>query len=146
MTFVLFLHVAAAVFIIGPLTMATMVTPRLIRQGDEGLATLRWANRATRMYGIGSLLVFVLGVARVRAPYSFGQFWVSASMTLYVVAVALLFAVVERDQRAAIRRTESGDSSPVQAGRIAATSGAVAVMWLAIVALMIYKPGGPAGH
>lgn len=145
MTFVLVLHVAAAIFIIGPLTLSTSVSPRFVRQGEKGLEMLRWLTRTTLIYGLGSLLVAVLGLAQVRDTFTFNQFWVSASLTLYVVALVLLFAIVYRDQRTAVRRLESGEQAPVQAGRILASSAVVAVIWLVIVFLMFYKPGGPHG-
>lgn len=141
MDFLKALHIAAAIFLIGPLTFATSITPRLIRQGEEGEKVLRWAHRTTQFYGLGTLLVGVLGLALVRGKITFNQFWVAASLTLFVVALALIFAIIERDQRAAIRRREAGDDSPVQAGRVLATSAVVALIWLVILFLMVYQPG-----
>jgi len=143
MDFIKVLHIAAAIFLIGPLTFATSISPRLIRQGKQGDAVLRWAHRSTQFYGLGTLLVGVLGVGLIRGDVTFNQFWVSASLTLFVVAVGLIFAIIERDQRAAIRRREAGQDSPVQAGRILATSAVVALIWLVILFLMVYQPGGP---
>jgi hypothetical protein len=141
MNFLLVLHIAAAVFLIGPLTFATSVTPRLIRQGEKGFATLQLMHRTTQMYGLGTLLVGVLGLGLVRGKITFNQFWVSASLTLFVVAMVLIFVIIERDQRTAIRRREAGDDSPVQAGRILATSAVVAVIWLVILFFMVYQWG-----
>ncbi|MDQ6874347.1 MAG: DUF2269 domain-containing protein [Actinomycetota bacterium] len=143
MAFLLVLHIAAAVFLIGPLTYATAISARLIRQGADGEPVLRWAHRTTQFYGLGTLLVGILGLALVRAKITFNQFWVAASLTLFVVALVLVFAIIERDQRAAIRRREAGDDSPVQAGRILATSAVVALLWLVILFLMVYQPGNP---
>ncbi len=144
MTFIRVLHIAAAIFLIGPLTFVTSITPRLIRQGEAGDAVLRWAHKATQIYGLGTLLVGVLGLGLVRSGITFNQFWVSASLTLFVVAMLLIFAIIERDQRAAIRRREAGSDSPVQAGRVLATSAVVALIWLVILSLMVYQPGSPA--
>ncbi len=143
MDFLRALHIAAAIFLIGPLTFATSISARLIRQGEEGGKVLRWAHRTTQFYGLGTLLVGVLGVALVRGKITFNQFWVSASLTLFVVSLLLVFAIIERDQRAAIRRREAGEDSPVQAGRILATSAVVALIWLVILFLMVYQPGNP---
>lgn len=145
MKFVLVLHVVAAIFIIGPLTLATSASPRFIKQGDAGLEMARWMSRTTLIYGLASLLVAVLGLAMVHGDFSFNQFWIGASLTLYIVALVLLFAIVYRDQRTAIHRLEAGEVAPVQAGRILASSAVVAVIWLAIVFLMFYQPGGPSG-
>lgn len=143
MRVLLALHILAAVFLIGPLTFATSVTPRVIRQGPEGLSALRLLARTTRIYAIGSIVVFLLGLTLVRHQYgySFNQFWVSASMTLFVVALGLILAVVERDQRRAITALSAGEPAAVAAGRIAAASGAAALMWLVIIVLMVYRPG-----
>ncbi len=143
MDFIKVLHIAAAIFLIGPLTFATSISPRLIRQGEKGDAVLRWAHRTTQFYGLGTLVVGVLGVGLVRDKITFNQFWISASLTLFVVAIGLIFAIIERDQRAAIRRREAGEDSPVQAGRILATSAVVALIWLVTLFLMVYKPGYP---
>ena len=143
MKFLEALHIAAAIFLIGPLTFATSVSARLIRQGEQGDAVLRWAHRATQFYGLGTILVGLLGLGLVRGDITFNQFWVSASLTLFVVAMGLIFAIIERDQRAAIRRREAGQDSPVQAGRILATSAVVSLIWLVILFLMVYQPGNP---
>ncbi|PZS36615.1 MAG: hypothetical protein DLM59_00830 [Pseudonocardiales bacterium] len=144
MEFIKVLHIVAAVFLIGPLTFATSVSPRLIRGGAEGMPVLKLMHRVTQFYGLGTLLVAVLGLALVRKPdFTFNQFWVSASLTLFVVAMVLVFAIVERDQRAALRRMAAGDDSPVQAGRILATSAVIALIWLVTIFLMVYQPGNP---
>lgn len=145
MTLVLVLHVAFAIFLIGPLTVATSLSPRYIKEGREGLPVLRFLHRITRLYGLGSIVVFLFGLWLVAGKdnISFNQFWVSASMTLFIVALALTFAIVHRDQTRAVSRLESGEVAPVQAGRIRATSAAVALMWLVILGLMFYRPGGP---
>ncbi|MHB8340332.1 MAG: DUF2269 family protein [Mycobacteriales bacterium] len=142
MTFLLGLHIAAAVFLIGPLTFATSVTPRVVREGAEGLPTLRFLRRTTRIYGMASLVVFLLGLGLVRKHgVGFNQFWLAASMTLFVVALGLIFAVVVRDQGKAVTLLEAGEPAAVHAGRIAAASGAAALMWVVIVFLMVYRPG-----
>ncbi len=140
--FVTFLHVGAAIFLIGPVTTATMVAPRAIRAGDGGLALLRWLHRTTRLYAVLSLLVFGFGLWLVPASHhKWGEFWLSSSMTLYVVALALLFGLVERDQRHAVAHIEAGEDASVKAGRIAGVSGAVGLIWIVILVLMIWRPG-----
>lgn len=141
MNFLLFLHIAAAVFLIGPVMLVTSASPRVIRSGSSGLPVLRWLQRSTRIYGAASIVVLLLGLAMVHGKYSFNEFWISASIALFIVAIGLLFALVERDQRAAIARLEAGEGAPVPAGRIAGVSAAIGVIWLAILLLMIYQPG-----
>ncbi|RFU41772.1 hypothetical protein DZF91_10020 [Actinomadura logoneensis] len=97
----LILHIGFAIFTLGPLTAATMSTPRYIRRRD--VAIVKYLNRTTMIYAFGSLGVFLFGLFLAKGQ--FARFWLSASMTLFVVGIALLF-LVERDQRKAIRLLE----------------------------------------
>lgn len=136
----LLLHIGFAIFTIGPLTVATSLTPRYIRAKDVGV--LKFLQRTTRIYGIGTALVFLAGL--VLARDKFDQFWLSASMTLFIVAVVLLFGLVVRDQNKAVQtlsNEDSEDDARVQTGRIASVSGVIAIIWLVILILMIWQPG-----
>jgi Ca2+/Na+ antiporter len=121
----LILHVGFAIFTLGPLTAATMATPRYIRRHD--IAVLRYLTRATRIYGLGTLGIFLFGLFLAHGDLA--RVWLSASMTLFVVAFVLL-VLVERDQRRAIHALQvaiaAGQISlPERTGRRpdAATSG-----------------------
>ena len=142
MRFVLFLHVAAAIVLIGPPTLAAMTSPRFVRQGAEGVAVLRWLHRTTRRYGLLSILVFALGAALVGIDKhaSFGDVWVSASITLSLVYLGLLFGFVVHNQRRALQEIEHGESAEARARTIASGAGASALVWLVILLLMVYKP------
>lgn len=141
MTFVLFLHIAAAILTIGPVVVAMMAFARQVAAGDVGV--LRFLNRVTRLYGAASVVVFLLGLWLVTLDddSSFRDFWVSSSMTLYVVAIGLLFGLVERDQRRAIERIDAGEPASIRGRRIAGVGGAVSLIWLVIVLLMVWQPG-----
>lgn len=195
----LVLHVGFAIFTLGPITAATMASPRYIRRGD--IAIVRYLNRGTRIYGLAALGIFLFGI--LLAKGKFDKVWLSASMTLFIVAAVLLL-IVERDQRKALQKLElaaaeahnsptavvpaeappapvtdteaaaaEGDApaespvtetprpepvqaEPVQAepvtsvaieaepakvetGRIATISGVIAVIWLVILILMVFK-------
>jgi Ca2+/Na+ antiporter len=93
----LILHIGFAIFTLGPLTTATMATPRYIRRHD--VAVLRYLTRATRIYGLGTLGIFLFGLFLANGDLA--RVWLSASMTLFVVAFVLL-VLIERDQRRAI--------------------------------------------
>ncbi len=101
----LILHIGFSIFALGPITAATMATPRYIRRGDAGV--VRSLNRMTRIYGLLALGIFLFGL--LLAHGKFNQMWLSASMTLFIVAVALLF-IVERDQRKALHKIELSDA------------------------------------
>lgn len=137
----LWLHVGAAIFLLGPMTIAMTSTPRYIRQGD--VAVVRFLHRTTRIYGMLSLLVFLFGLELGRKI--FDQQWLTISMTLFIVAVVLLFALVEPDQRRALAAMEANAASEtaveVPRARIAALSNVIAVLWLVILVLMVWKPG-----
>jgi hypothetical protein len=132
----LWLHIAAVMFLLGPLTIATTTSPRYIRTGD--VAVLRHLHRTTRIFGLGSLLVFVFGAALGRDHLD--KPWLTASMTLFIVAIILL-VIVERDQRKSISKLETTESTDVHHGRIVALSSTVGVIWLVVLALMVWRPG-----
>lgn len=171
---IVWLHIVAAVFAIGPGTAAIMSTPRYIRKRD--MIVLRYLCRATEMYAVGSLLVLVFGLIAAQLLHVFSKPWISASITLYVVA-AVLLVLIMRDQRKAMTalaaagaqadtmgRSEiqeqkeadpeaAGGGQPVavdvraglkiaavERGRIASMSGIVALIWLAILVLMVWRP------
>jgi Ca2+/Na+ antiporter len=166
----LILHIGFAIFTLGPLTAATMATPRYIRRRE--VTVVRYLNRATRIYGIATLGIFLFGLFLAKG--AFDRAWLSASMTLFIVALVLLF-IVERDQRGAVRALEAAGQAPavpeptaesaeepaegadeqeakaaepapsdvaqVERGRIAAFSGVIALLWLVILFLMVWYGG-----
>jgi Ca2+/Na+ antiporter len=169
---VVWLHIVAAVFAIGPGTAAIMATPRFIRK--QNVVVLRYLSRTTQIYAFASLLVLVFGLIAAQLLHDFSKPWISASITLYVVAAVLLILII-RDQRKALTAlTAAGagtdatvrsdnlnedDEDPeaadggqpadagaqgelkaamVEHGRIATMSGVVALIWLAILVLMVW--------
>ncbi|MFC5751968.1 hypothetical protein [Actinomadura rugatobispora] len=158
----LFLHIGFAIFTLGPLTAATMASPRYIRAGNT--VVVGHLNRTTRIYGFATLGIFLFGLLLGRDRLA--EIWLVVSMTLFVVALALLF-LVERDQRKAVHLLRLADAEPtadssengeeakrkkappkpardgaiaqVERGRIAAVSGVVAILWLVILFLMVWK-------
>jgi Predicted integral membrane protein (DUF2269) len=96
---ILWLHIAAAVFTIGPATAAIMATPRYIRK--RNIVVLGYLCRITEIYAAGSLLVLIFGLIITQLLHDFSKPWVSASITLYIVAAVLLVLII-RDQRKAM--------------------------------------------
>lgn len=142
MNFVLWLHIGAAIFAIGPLTVAMTAAPRAIRSGTDGLPLLRWFSRTTRYYGLGSLAVFATGalVVPLNKQVDFSDGWLSASMAIFVIAfVLVLFSAYE--QRKAMTVIEAGGDAAVEVGRLSAVAGLTALLWVAILLLMVYRPG-----
>src|SRR5665213_1557540 len=91
----LWCHIAAVMFALGPLTIATASTPRYIRSGE--VAVLRHLHRTTRIFGSGSVLVLLFGLGLAHKNIS--KPWLTVSMTLFVVGLLLLLFFVEPDQR-----------------------------------------------
>ncbi|MES9607245.1 hypothetical protein [Actinomadura sp. NPDC000929] len=172
----LLLHIGFAIFTLGPLTAATMSTPRYIRKRD--VVVVRYLHRTTQIYGIGTLGIFLIGLGLAKGDLA--EVWLTVSMTLFVVALVLLL-IVERDQRKAVHLLEvaaaetaaapvpvrppaaeepgeaeggateaeapaaagpaagAGEIAQVERGRLAAMSGVVALIWLVILALMVWN-------
>ncbi|SDI83247.1 hypothetical protein [Nonomuraea jiangxiensis] len=139
----LWLHIGFAIFTIGPVTAATMTAPRIIR--EKNVPALRIIQRMTRIYSLGTLGVFVFGVVLgvVLGNGLLGKWYMTASMTLFIVA-AVLLVIIDRDLRTAVRVLSSestDDDAKVQNGRIAAISGLLGLIWLVILFLMVFPTG-----
>jgi uncharacterized membrane protein len=172
------LHVLAAVFLIGPMAITPMMGMRAIRKHDaRGVLD---AARGTTLYTLLSLIVAALGFITVSVGskahhWSFSDAWLTISMTLYVIALALAIGVVTPGLNHAGRllsattaavptplETPVGETVPatpepagtdtatidVEArrkldstyGRVAASSGIVALLLVIIVIFMVVKP------
>ncbi|RVX44757.1 hypothetical protein EDD27_7505 [Nonomuraea polychroma] len=135
----LWLHIAFAIFTIGPITAATMAAPRVIR--NKNVPALKFIQRTTRIYSFAAIGVFVFGLAlgAIMPGGVLGRWYMTASMTLFIVA-AVMLVIIDRDLRTAVRALESedaADDAKVQNGRIAAISGLLSVIWLVILFLMV---------
>jgi hypothetical protein len=193
----LWLHIGIAIFTIGPVTVAIMSTPRYVRA--RNLPILRYLARMTRIFSAISLGVLIFGIGIAQTRHDFGRPWLIVSMTLFVVALALLLLVI-RDQHRAIAAigtaagSASGGAAPasgtgpagdhaaaaeaeagpaadggtgtataattasagpagttaaeataphvasVERGRIASLAGVISIIWLVILALMVWHP------
>jgi hypothetical protein len=141
----LWLHIGFAIFTIGPVTATTMAAPRVIR--NKNVPALQFIQRTTRIYSIASIGVFVFGLVlgAVLPGGVLGRWYMTASMTLFIVA-AVMLVIIDRDLRTAVRALASedpADDAKVQIGRIAAISGLLSVIWLVILFLMVVP--GPTG-
>jgi hypothetical protein len=111
---VLWLHIGFAIFTVGPLALAISSTPRYIRRRD--VPVLRYLTRTTLIFTAGSLLVLVFGIVLGQLHHDYAHPWLTASLTLFVVAIVLLVLII-RDQRRAIRAlTPQVASSSAPAG------------------------------
>lgn len=176
--FVLTLHVLAAVFLIGPMAIAPMMGMRAIRRHDARGA--HEAARTTTLYTLLSLVVAALGFVLIAVgndKWSFGDAWITISVTLYVIALLLGIGVVAPGLTGAARLldasttvpatplttsdtaagTDAGLTEPAGTdtatidvehrrkidaayGRVAASSGIVALLLVIIVIFMVVRP------
>src|ERR1700744_5837481 len=109
---ILWLHIAAVVFTIGPGTAAIMSAPRYIRNRNPVI--VGYLHRTTRIYAFGSLLVLVFGLILTAMTHKFSQWWISVSLTLFVVAFVLLMMILHY-QRRAITALDAAEVIPAPA-------------------------------
>jgi hypothetical protein len=124
---VLWLHIGFAIFAIGPGTIAIMSTPRYIRA--RNLTIITYLYRITRIFAALSLFVIIFGIVLAQLEKKLSQPWVTASLTLFIVALVLLVLIM-RDQHRAIVALEAAaaESSAVGAAvAVASDQGAAAV-------------------
>lgn len=141
---VLVLHLLTVAFVVGPLAVLAVTSPRHARAGR--VDGLRDAARSTRLYARATLLTVLLGagmigLADVGDAWRFGQLWVSASFALWFVAVALTLGGVVPAQQAAVEALETGGDTSGAVTRISVASGLAMLAWAAIIVLMVVKPG-----
>ena len=113
---VLAVHIAFVIFTIGPVTAASMSTPRAVRTRNAGL--LRYLVRTTRIFAAASLGILVFGLILGESQGDLSRAWLTVSTTLFVVALVLLVLVM-RDQRralAALTMAAQDHGAPQQGG------------------------------
>jgi len=116
---VLWLHIGFAIFTIGPVTVAIMSTPRHIRK--RNVVIVKYLYRTTRIFAVISLGVLIAGLVLAKQRNDFSKPWLSVSLTLFVVAIALLVLIM-RDQHRAIVALEEAEEVAAEAA--AQTAGA----------------------
>jgi hypothetical protein len=121
---VLWLHIGFVIFTIGPVTVAIMSTPRYVR--GRNLTVVRYLYRTTRIFALISLGVLIFGVVLGQQLKVLGKPWLTASLTLFVVALVLL-AIIIRDQRKAISALEVAEAAEGATARAADPAAVVAV-------------------
>ena len=104
-TFLIFLHVAAAILLLGPVVVSTSMFPRQAAEsragGEEATGRASVLYRITKTYGMLSLLVPLLGGAVLAFDWEAykSNFWLHTAIVLSVIAWAILLAMVIPQQR-----------------------------------------------
>ncbi|CAN5183115.1 hypothetical protein BH24ACT1_BH24ACT1_05780 [soil metagenome] len=154
--FVLLLHILTVVVAFGSF-MANAAYARLARErgGSEGVAINEASAAVTKRVSQGSFwAVPVLGILLVvlsDGDFGFDEPWISLSFLLFIAAAVILVAVVIPTQRmvnqlaaesVANRSSGTGQGEMVRLDKkLAAFSGVFNLIFLALLALMIFKPG-----
>jgi uncharacterized membrane protein len=144
-TFLTALHVVGAVFVVGPMAVLPMTAMRAVRAGSAPVVDL--LARSTRIFSLASLVVAflgfaVLGVVAKTDKISVTTGWVLTAIVLYAVALLVsLFLVVPALEAAGTALSTGGaDAGRAVYGRIAASSGIVSLLLLAVTVLMVWRP------
>ncbi|MGY1821106.1 DUF2269 family protein [Geodermatophilus sp. SYSU D00079] len=133
------LHVVAAVFLIGPMALLPQTALRAVRAGNGPMVEL--LTRSTRVFTWASLAVavFGFGVSGVEGiPLS--RTWLWLSIVLYLLALVLSLVLVVPSLSRAAADLAGGRPATALYGRIAAGSGVVSLLLLAVAVLMVWKP------
>ena len=139
---VLWLHVTAAIFTIGPGTAAIMSTPHYIRKQNP--VVLGYLLRSTRIYSFASLLTLIFGLILAGMTHKFSQWWISVSLTLFVVAFVLL-VIIMRDQRKALATLKAEEATADRVG-VGVRSEAAAGTAAEAIAAGDVQPAASARH
>ncbi len=139
---VLVVHIAAAVVGFGAIALNGMYASQAHRRGGAEGAAIGEANRAaTRGAALFVYAVPLLGIALILlsdGTWGFDQLWISLSFLLYIVAAGLLGALVIPAQKRI--SAASGDLGRLQT-KVATGTAAINLLVVALLALMIWKPG-----
>jgi len=146
------LHLLTAIFAIGPLVGAATTASRGLRKADAS-ATGN-AARTLTVYGYASLVVVIFGFGLMSAKPDYGnkehvaefsEPWIWISVVLWLCSLALIFGLVVPALKQATTALAGapGETTSVGSltGRVAAGGGLIALVYVAIIVLMVYQPG-----
>jgi hypothetical protein len=151
---VLTLHVLSAVFVVGPLGVATVVAPWLLRRprlADNaerrvvaaGLTGTTWS---VRLLSAASVVVAALGFVILHKG-SFGSVrtlsdpWILYSVVLWAVAIIINLGPLDRLLARARSAVDAGRDPRALVMPLAVAGVVSSACWICVVALMVVKPG-----
>lgn len=153
----LFVHILGAILAIGPVAIAASMFPPAARAAHaQPPAPARGAvtatlHRITRVYAVIGIIVPVAGLALGVRLGVLGQAWLLVSMALTAgAAVVLILGILPRQKRLlpagpgpnATMATDDVDRTSKQ---LAMHTGIFNVLWVIVLALMVYRPDSTAG-
>ncbi|QGG41362.1 hypothetical protein [Aeromicrobium yanjiei] len=144
-SFLLSVHVVAGILFVGPVAVAASLFPRYAPTADapagrpaiRDAGTARVLHRITRSYAAMALIVPVVGLVLAMVQGRTTEVWVVVAMVLTAVAGGLLALQVVPAQSSALDRPDDGS----QLRRLSMMAGVFNLLWVAVVVLMIVRPG-----
>ncbi len=147
------LHILAAIIGFGGMFIADFYGAEARnRPGREGLAvaesTLKVTGLAPTMAVYTVPILGILLILLSDDTWKFSQAWISLSFLLYFVLIALAVAVlVPAIRKMVALRSGAEGAQPLElqalGKRVGSVSGIVNLLWVAILFLMVFKPGFP---
>ncbi len=136
----LVLHIAAVIAAFAPVIAHPLMSAQVKELDPQARGTVLGfiAANSQRVYGSALILVGVLGFGLVGLSdnaWEFGQGWLLASIILWIVMVGILHGFLVPQERA----LAAGDADAES--KIAAGGGALTLLALAMLWLMVAKPG-----
>lgn len=139
----LWLHIAAAIIILGGLTFSAMIVPGMVRGGREYLPALRRLHGIGKVFEPTTVIIFLLGVGLVfKNDWKFSHLWISLSIALFFIAAFIGAVPTGRTLTTAIGKISDGHPADAEASRLGMLGGINILLLLTIVYLMVAKPGG----
>lgn len=140
----LFLHLLAAFATVASIVMfvTVLIGARRARATTDALAIMRLSNVAAMLWNVGGLSVLVFGVwlALDADQYDILDGWILAAIVLWVVASAA-GGPLTRAYRDALGTGGEAALAEVRSQRAVLLHAVMAVATLALLVVMIYKPG-----
>ena len=147
----LFFHIASAIVGFGAVTLNGVYAAQARKRPANEAAAILEANSAVTKIGeycIYAVFVFGLIVGILGSKddfFKFGDMWLSISMALYVVGIAVSHAVLIPTSRRINELMRAGGGPEVEplSRRAAMAGGFLNLILAVILLLMVFKPGAP---
>jgi hypothetical protein len=142
------LHVLAAIVTVGPVTAAAWAFVALDRGDRPGAPAVPAGplpgllHRVTVLGAVAAVAVPVLGVGTAVQLDVLTDAWLLVAMALTAVAAAVFVVGVVGGQR---RRLDGRPAPGSRPGGVAGATLAFTVLWVAVVTLMVFRPGSTTG-
>lgn len=147
--FLRFIHVLGAILAVGPVAVSSSMFPPVARHAladpsdTRSIAAAEVLHRVTRVYAVISIIVPVFGLATGVSLGVLTQPWLLVSMPLTACAAVILTKAIIPEQQRIVRGFDEGDGRAAAANpkRLAMSTGVFNLIWVAVVVLMMYRPG-----